>query len=87
MAVVWIPSLLRNMTDGQDTVTVPGSTVGQVVDSLEQLFPGIRDRLCEGDRLRTGMAVSVDSQIARRGLQQDVGPRSEVHFIPAVSGG
>lgn len=87
MAVVWIPSLLRSVTGGKDTVTVPGNTVDQVIASLETLYPGIRERLCDGERLRAGIAVSVDSQIARRGLQQAVGPASEVHFIPAVSGG
>ena len=87
MAVVWIPSLLRNLTAGNDTVSATGATVGEVIDSLEQTYPGIRARLCDGDQLRSGMAVSIDNQIARRGLQQPVEPNSEVHFIPAVGGG
>ena len=68
-------------------MTVPGATVRQVIASLEQLFPGIRQRLCDGDGLRPGIAVAVDSQVARLGLLQPVGEDSEVHFLPAVSGG
>ena len=87
MATVWIPSLLRDLTHGQETVTVPGANVREVIDALERLYPGIRDRLCDGDQLHPGIALAVDSQIARLGLLQPVGEGSEVHFLPAVSGG
>lgn len=87
MATVWIPALLRDLTHGHETVIVPGANVRQLMDQLEQLYPGIRDRLCEGDQLHAGIAIAVDTQIARLGLLQPVGERSEVHFLPAISGG
>jgi hypothetical protein len=31
--------------------------------------------------------VIVDTQVARQGLAQPVGPDSEVHFLPALGGG
>jgi molybdopterin converting factor small subunit len=61
--------------------------VGQLIDALDQAFPGVRDRLTEGGALRAGLAVAVDTQIARQGLRQAVAEGSEVHFLPAVSGG
>jgi molybdopterin converting factor small subunit len=85
--MVWIPSLLRDLTQGQETVRVPGGTVRQIIDALERRYPGIKDRLCQGGRLRPGIAVAVDGQVASLGLLQMVGPDSEVHFLPAVSGG
>jgi molybdopterin synthase sulfur carrier subunit len=87
MATVWIPSLLRGLTQGRETVTVPGATVRQVIEELERLFPGLRDRLCDANGLRPGIAVAVDTQVARLGLLQPVAENSEVHFLPAVSGG
>jgi molybdopterin synthase sulfur carrier subunit len=87
MPVVWIPSLLRSLTNGQDKLVVPGATVGQVIDELESLFPGIKSRLCQGDGLRPGIAVAVDAQVARLGLRECVAENSEVHFLPAVGGG
>jgi len=87
MPVVWIPSLLRDLTGGQETVTVSGATVRQVVEALDQSFPGIKGRLCDGDGLRLGMAVAVGMEIARLGLAQPVPEGSEVHFVPAISGG
>jgi sulfur-carrier protein len=87
MPVVWIPAPLRGLTDGRETLTVPGATVDEVIDELERRHPGLRARLCDGDRLRPGVAVAVGTELARLGLRQPVGPESEVHFLPAVSGG
>jgi molybdopterin converting factor small subunit len=87
MPVVWIPSLLRGFTGGQERLTIPGATVGQVIDELDTQFPGIKTRLCDGDGLRPGIAVVVGKDIARRGLSEPVPADGEVHFLPALSGG
>ena len=84
---VWIPSLLRDLTGGRETVRVDGQTVRQVIAALDRLYPGIRQRLCDGDTLRPGIAVAVDTQVAPLGLLQPVRAGGEVHFLPAVSGG
>jgi molybdopterin synthase sulfur carrier subunit len=87
MPTVWIPALLRPLTEGQETVQVPGQTVLEVLDALEMKFPGIKARLCQDNQLRPGMAVVIDGQIARAGLSESVQEKSEVHFIPAIAGG
>jgi molybdopterin synthase sulfur carrier subunit len=87
VAVVWIPSLLQDLTGRQQTVTVAGSTVGEIIDNLELNYPGIKARLCDGQGLRRGIAVAIDTQVARLGLSEPVGEQSEVHFVPAISGG
>ena len=87
MATVWIPSLLRDLTGGQETVVSAGSSVRQIIEALDGTYPGIKDRLCDAHGLRPGIAVAVDTQVARLGLAQPVGEHSEVHFLPAVSGG
>jgi molybdopterin synthase sulfur carrier subunit len=85
--MVWIPPLLRELTGGQETVSVPGATVRQAIEHLEETYPGIRARLCDGDRLRASLSVVVDGRVSRRGLGQPLDEASEVHFVPAVSGG
>jgi molybdopterin synthase sulfur carrier subunit len=87
MALVWIPPLLRDLTGGRDSVTVPGATVRQVIAALDREYPGVRERLCPTGDLRSGLAVVIDSQVARLGLLEPVGPESEVHFLPAIAGG
>jgi molybdopterin converting factor small subunit len=84
---VWIPTPLRDLTGGRDTVRVTGGTVRQVLDALDRLHPGIKARLCDAGGLRPGVAVAVNAQVATLGLIQPVPPGSEVHFLPAISGG
>lgn len=87
MAVVWIPALLRDTTGGEAQVTVPGETVRQMIANLEQTYPGIEERLCEEGRLRPNIAVVVDGQVSRQRLRHKLTETSEVHFLPAISGG
>jgi molybdopterin converting factor small subunit len=78
---------MRDLTGGQERVSVPGGTVGQVVDALDLAYPGIKGRLCKGDRLDPAIAVFVDGRVAPLGLSERVAEGSEVRFLPAVSGG
>jgi molybdopterin converting factor small subunit len=87
MATVWIPALLRNLTGQRESVTASGATLGDVIESLEAQFPGIKTRLVQGDAVRPGIAVVIDTQVSREGLTATVAEDSEVHFIPSVSGG
>ena len=63
------------------------TNVRQVINGLELQFPGIKERLMEGNQVRSNLAVSIDGEIARMGLLERVGESSEVHFVPAISGG
>lgn len=87
MATVWIPPLLQDLTDGQTKLHVAGETVREVIEHLERDFPGITERLCQDERLKPGIAVVVDSEVSNRGLRQRLTATSEIHFLPAISGG
>ena len=87
MPEVHIPAMLRELTGGRSTVSAAGSTVRQVIDDLELRWPGIRDRLLEGGRLRPNLAVAVDGDVSPLGLAEAVEPASEVHFVAAIKGG
>jgi molybdopterin synthase sulfur carrier subunit len=87
MATVWIPSLMRDLTDGRAQISVPGETVGDVIAALDRAYPGIRGRLCKGDRLDPAIMGSVDGRGARLGLLEPVEEQSEILFLPAVAGG
>lgn len=87
MATVWIPSLLRDLTEGQARMAAPGKTVGEVIDALDVACPGIKARLLDGEALNPALVAVIDGRTALLGLLQPVGEASEVHFVPAVSGG
>ena len=87
MPVVGIPSLLRDLTNGQRLISVEGDTVRQVIENLEKLHPGIKERLYDGDRLRSSIAVVVNGHTSPLKLRQRLLASSEVHFVISISGG
>jgi molybdopterin synthase sulfur carrier subunit len=87
MPKVWIPALLLPLSEGKQTMDIPGKTVRQVIDNLELEYPGIRARLMDDDRLRPSISVMVDGVISQEKLRHKLDESSEVHFIPAISGG
>ena len=87
MAIVWIPAMLRELTGGRERTEVSGATVREVIASLETLYPGIQERLCDDDQLRPNLVVAVDGQVSREKLRKRVDENSEIHFLPALSGG
>ena len=42
-ATVRIPTPLRKVTNGEDKASVEGSTMSEVVEALENQFPGLKD--------------------------------------------
>ena len=87
MATVYIPTMLLPVTGGVKQTQVEARNVRQLINALEDQFPGIRDRLIEDNQVRSNLAVSIDGEVARMGLLERVGESSEVHFVPAISGG
>jgi molybdopterin synthase sulfur carrier subunit len=87
MPRVFIPPLLRSITGDVEEVDVTAHNVRQVIEALENRFPGIRNRLCDEDGLKPGLTVAVDGNVSSLGLLQKTGEESEVHFLPAIGGG
>lgn len=91
---VRIPTPLRKLTKEQDTVTVDppeaDGTLAQLIDALEQQYPGLKERLCdETGELRRFVNVYVNGDDVRflSGLQTAVEAGAEVSIVPAVAGG
>ncbi|QDU13552.1 ThiS family protein [Gimesia maris] len=87
MPCLFIPPLLKPYCKGAAEVVVEGTTVREAVESLDELYPGVKERLCPEGTLRAGLAVTVDQNVTPRGLSQKVTPESEIHFLPAIGGG
>ncbi len=85
--MVYIPSQWRDLTGAVDRLELPGRNLREISRALEARFPGIAERLVEGDAIAAGLAASIDGAIASRGMYSPVGPTSEVHFLPAIGGG
>jgi sulfur-carrier protein len=89
-ATVRIPTTLRPMAAGKSEVEVEGSTVGEVLKSLDAAHPGFADRLLDDDgNLRKFVNVFVADDDVRfmDGLETPVPDGETVAIIPAVAGG
>lgn len=87
MAVVYIPPLMRKWAGGVEKVTLPGSSLRQVMNNLEAAYPGLKEHLLLDGEITPGIAVAVDGDLIRLGLLQPIHENSEVHFLPAIAGG
>lgn len=87
---VRIPTPLRSVTDGQDKVNAEGATLRQLIDSMEGQYPGIKERLCDGDGgLRNFVNVYVNGEDVRflDGVESATSEGDEISIVPAVAGG
>jgi len=87
MPRVFIPPLMRSLTNGEEAVEVDGANIAQVIENLEQRFPGMKERLCQAEGLRPGLSVAVGGSVATLGMRQRTEPDAEIHFLPAIGGG
>ena len=88
---VRIPTPLRKLTNEQDSVTTSdGGTLAQLIDSLEEQHPGLKERICdETGELRRFVNVYVNGEDVRfmSGLATELTAGAEVSIVPAVAGG
>ncbi len=69
---------------------VTGATVREVIEDLDRRFPGVKDRLLDGDGgLRRFVNIYVGDEDIRflGGLDTPVPDGSVVSIVPAVAGG
>ncbi len=82
MAKVEIPiEVARKFTKGVTTHEVDASDLQDILISLDNDFPGIKEAL------NTGLAVAIDSSILQDWFLEEVEQNSKVRFIPAIEGG
>ena len=89
MATVRIPTPLRKYTGGIDAVACEGSTIGQLLDSLEKQHAGIGAMLVDENGVRRFVNIFVGDEDIRfmDGLDTAVKDGDEVSIIPAIAGG
>jgi molybdopterin synthase sulfur carrier subunit len=90
MAVtVSIPTILRTHTGGQKSVEASGSTLSEIIDSLEANHGGLKARLVKEGSLHRFVNVYVNDEDVRfaGGLDAPVADGDNVTILPAVAGG
>ena len=87
---VRIPTPLRKLTGELDVVSGDGGTLTSCIESLEEQYPGLKERLCdEAGDLRRFVNVYVNGEDVRflAGMSTALKAGDEVSIVPAVAGG
>ena len=72
---------LRSYTDGQDSVEVEASTIGELQSELVRLYPALEPVV------ETGVSVAVDGQLIANDKTHKITPESEVYLLQQLKGG
>jgi molybdopterin converting factor small subunit len=86
---VRIPTPLRTLTGGKDEVPAKGGTLREVIDDLEQSYPGLKERLCDDKGVRRFVNIYQNEEDIRflDSLDTVVKDGDAISIVPAIAGG
>jgi len=90
MIKVRIPTPLRPLTKGQSEVEAQASSIANMIETLNNAHPGLKDRLCdESGELRRFVNIYVNEEDIRflKGKETALNDGDEVSIVPAIAGG
>ena len=87
---VRIPTPMRKLTNDQEVVQAAGANIGELIESLDQSYPGMKERLCdENGNVRRFVNIFLNDEDIRF-LDDKATPvkaGDEVSIVPAIAGG
>jgi sulfur-carrier protein len=88
--IVLVPTVLQKFTNNQAVLECSGDSIGELFNSLEQVYPGIKSRLCDQEgKPHRFLNLYVNSEDIRflNGTATPLKDGDEVSIVPAVAGG
>jgi sulfur-carrier protein len=85
-----IPTPLRKLTQNQEVVEAEGATIRELIESLEQSYPGLKERICDDqDHIRRFVNIFLNDEDVRFLNESETQVKSgdEVSIVPAIAGG
>ena len=90
MAKILIPTPLRQFAEKQDSVELPGATVGEVLSGLTAKFPDLKKHLYNDEgKLRSFVNVYLNDEDIRY-IGKEASPVKEadtLSIVPSIAGG
>ena len=90
MARILIPTPLRQYAEKQDSVELPGATVGEVLGALTTRFPDLKKHLYNDEgKLRSFVNVYVNDEDIRY-MKKEATPVNgpdTLSIVPSIAGG
>lgn len=92
MANVIIPVVFQGPSRGVSSVRVPGATIAECFDRVEEQFPGLRELVVDpsSGSIHKFVKVTLNGELLERDpqtLAQSVSEQDEIEIIAAIAGG
>jgi len=90
MAVtVRIPTPLQRLTDGKADVVVNSKNILELIDALEKDYPGMKERLSDGGKVRRFINIYVNDEDIRFANKENTSLKDGdvISIVPAIAGG
>jgi len=87
--IVKIPVPLQRLTGGKEEVEGEAGTIISLVNSLDQKYPGLAERISEDGKLRRFVNIYVNEEDVRFMQNEETAVKDgdEVSIVPAIAGG
>ena len=87
--LVRIPTPLKRLVNGRTTVQAEGGSVWKVVLDLDAKYPGIREKIYDGEEQRRFVNLYLNEEDIRflGGKHTPVEDGDQLSIIPAIAGG
>jgi len=86
---VRIPTPLQKLTDGKSEVDCSAKNILELVEALEREYPGMKDRLSDGGKIRRFINIYVNEEDIRFVNKEETALKDgdNVSIVPAIAGG
>ena len=86
---VRIPTPLQKLTNGKAEVECSARNITELVDALERDYPGIKERLSEGGKVRRFINIYVNDEDIRFVNKEETVLKDgdSISIVPAIAGG
>ena len=86
---VRIPTPLQKLSNGQAEVECSAKNVTDLVEDLEKSFPGMKERLSDGGRIRRFINIYVNEEDIRFLNKEETALKDGdiISIVPAIAGG
>ena len=86
---VRIPSPLQKLKDGKSEVDCSAKNILELVEALEKDYPGMKERLSDGGKIRRFINIYVNEEDIRFVNKEETTLKDgdNVSIVPAIAGG